>query len=55
MVAHGVDKILMTTSNPSKNKIRRAMALRKGHGNFIQAVDEAQNARDPSARLKRPA
>ena len=31
MVANGVDKILMTTSNPSKNKIRRAMALRKAH------------------------
>ena len=52
MVAHGVDKILMTTSNPSKNKIRRAMALRKRHGNFIQAVDEAQNARDLSAAAK---
>ena len=52
MVAHGVDKILMTTSNPSKNKIRRAMALRKGHSNFIQAVDEEQNARDLSAAAK---
>ena len=28
MVANGVDKILMTTSNPSKNKIKRAMALK---------------------------
>ena len=46
MVANGVDKILMTTSNPSKNKIKRAMALRKAHPNFIQAVDEEQNARD---------
>ncbi len=46
MVANGVDRILMTTSNPSKNKIRRAMALRKGHSSFIQAVDEEQNARD---------
>jgi 3-hydroxy-D-aspartate aldolase len=52
MVAHGVDKILMTTANPSKNKIRRAMALRKGHSNFIQAVDEEQNARDLSAAAK---
>jgi 3-hydroxy-D-aspartate aldolase len=48
MVANGVDKILMTTSNPSKNKIKRAMALRKAHPNFIQAVDEEQNARDLS-------
>jgi D-serine deaminase-like pyridoxal phosphate-dependent protein len=48
MVANGVDKILMTTSNPSKHKIKRAMALRKAHPNFIQAVDEEQNARDLS-------
>jgi 3-hydroxy-D-aspartate aldolase len=52
MVAHGVDKILMTTSNPSKNKIRRAMALRRAHSSFIQAVDEEQNARDLSAAAK---
>jgi D-serine deaminase-like pyridoxal phosphate-dependent protein len=52
MVAAGVDKILMTTSNPSKNKIRRAMALRKSHPNFIQAVDEEQNARDLSEAAK---
>jgi 3-hydroxy-D-aspartate aldolase len=52
MVANGVDKILMTTSNPSKNKIKRAMALRKAHRNFIQAVDEEQNARDLSDAAK---
>jgi 3-hydroxy-D-aspartate aldolase len=52
MVAHGVDRILMTTSNPSKNKIRRAMAIRKSHRDFIQAVDEQQNARDLSAAAK---
>ena len=52
MVAHGVDKILMTTSNPSRTKIRRAMNLRKSHGDFIQAVDEEQNARDLSAAAK---
>jgi 3-hydroxy-D-aspartate aldolase len=52
IVAHGVDKILMTTSNPSKNKIRRAMNIRKSHGDFIQAVDEEQNARDLSAAAK---
>ena len=52
MAAHGVDNILMTTSNPSKNKIRRAMALRKAHRSFIQAVDEEQNARDLSAAAR---
>ncbi len=52
MVANGVDKILMTTSNPSKNKIKRAMAMRKAHPNFIQAVDEEQNARDLSEAAK---
>jgi 3-hydroxy-D-aspartate aldolase len=52
MVANDVDKILMTTANPSKNKIRRAMALRKSHRNFIQAVDEEQNARDLSEAAK---
>jgi 3-hydroxy-D-aspartate aldolase len=49
MVAHGVDKILLTTSNPSKSKIRRAMHIRKTHREFIQAVDDQQNARDLSA------
>jgi D-serine deaminase-like pyridoxal phosphate-dependent protein len=52
MVAHGVDKILLTTSNPSKSKIRRAMQIRKSHREFIQAVDEEQNARDLSAAAK---
>jgi 3-hydroxy-D-aspartate aldolase len=52
MVANGVDRILMTTANPSKNKIRRAMALRKGPNNFIQAVDFEQNARDLSDAAK---
>ena len=52
MVAGGVDKILMTTANPSKNKIARAMALRKAHRDFIQAVDEEQNARDLSDAAK---
>lgn len=46
LAAQGVDRILMTTSNPSKSKIRRAMLLRKTHRTFIQAVDEEQNARD---------
>ena len=41
----GIDRIMMTTSNPSVAKVRRAMQLRKKHPNFIQAVDEEQNAR----------
>ena len=52
MIENGVDKICMTTSNPSKNKIRRAMALRKRSSNFIQAVDLEENARDLSAAAK---
>jgi len=52
MVANGVDKILMTTANPSRSKIRRAMNIRKSHPSFIQAVDEEQNARDLSAAAK---
>jgi D-serine deaminase-like pyridoxal phosphate-dependent protein len=46
MAAAGIDKIMMTTSNPSVAKVRRAMQLRKKHPNFIQAVDEEKNARD---------
>jgi len=52
MVANGVGRILMTTSNPSRSKIRRAMNIRKSHREFIQAVDEEQNARDLSAAAK---
>jgi 3-hydroxy-D-aspartate aldolase len=52
LIAEGVDKILMTTSNPAKSKIRRAMNIRKSHRHFIQAVDEEQNARDLSAAAK---
>jgi 3-hydroxy-D-aspartate aldolase len=52
LAAKGIDRILMTTANPSKSKIRRAMLLRKSHPHFIQAVDEEQNARDLSAAAK---
>jgi 3-hydroxy-D-aspartate aldolase len=48
----GIDRICMTTSNPSRNKIKRAMALRKRFPNFIQAVDEEENARDLSDAAK---
>jgi D-serine deaminase-like pyridoxal phosphate-dependent protein len=44
--ANGVQPILMTTSNVSPGKIRRAMALRKTNPQFVQAVDYAPNARD---------
>jgi D-serine deaminase-like pyridoxal phosphate-dependent protein len=46
LFANGVDKILMTTSNVTASKIRRAMAIRKANPHFIQAVDYAPNARD---------
>jgi D-serine deaminase-like pyridoxal phosphate-dependent protein len=52
LFAAGIDRLCMTTSNPSPRKIRRAMALRKKNAQFIQAVDEAQNARDLSAAAK---
>jgi D-serine deaminase-like pyridoxal phosphate-dependent protein len=45
---HGIDRILMTTSNVTPRKIRRAMQIRKRHPQFIQAVDHQQNARDLS-------
>jgi 3-hydroxy-D-aspartate aldolase len=44
--AEGVGPILMTTSNVTPNKIRRAMQIRKSNRQFIQAVDYPQNARD---------
>jgi 3-hydroxy-D-aspartate aldolase len=52
LAANGLDKILMTTGNLPKAKIRRAMQLRKKHSNFIQAVDYAPNARDLDAAAK---
>jgi D-serine deaminase-like pyridoxal phosphate-dependent protein len=44
--ANGIGPILMTTSNVSPAKIRKAMALRKLNAQFVQAVDYAPNARD---------
>ena len=44
--ANGIEPILMTTTNVSPAKIRRAMALRKAHPQFVQAVDYGPNARD---------
>jgi 3-hydroxy-D-aspartate aldolase len=52
LMGQGIDKICMTTGNLSKNKIRRAMQLRKRSKDFIQAVDFEDNARDLSAAAK---
>jgi 3-hydroxy-D-aspartate aldolase len=52
LMAAGIEKICMTTSNPSPSKIRRAMRLRKKSNQFIQAVDEEQNARHLSDAAK---
>ena len=45
---HGVDQILLTTSNVTPRKIRQAMNLRKWCPGFIQSVDNPQNAQDLS-------
>jgi len=44
--ANGIGPILMTTSNVTKSKIRRAMQIRKTNPRFVQAVDYPDNARD---------
>src|SRR2546425_4608892 len=46
LFAGGIDRILMTTSNVTASKIRRAMKIRKANKNFVQAVDYPPNARD---------
>ena len=45
MFEHGIDRILMTTTNVTPYKIQRAMALRKWCNQFIQATDSPANAR----------
>jgi D-serine deaminase-like pyridoxal phosphate-dependent protein len=45
MFEHGIDRILMTTTNVTPYKIQRAMALRKWCPEFIQATDSPANAR----------
>ena len=52
LFAAGVQKICMTTANPGKAKIQRAMNLRKKNREFIQAVDHPQNAQDLSDAAK---
>ena len=48
MYEHGIDRILLTTSNVTRRKIERAMNLRKWCPGFVQATDSPQNARDLS-------
>ena len=52
LFAEGIQKICMTTANPGKSKIQRAMNLRKKNREFIQAVDHPDNARDLSDAAK---
>ncbi|MDP6650549.1 MAG: DSD1 family PLP-dependent enzyme [Gammaproteobacteria bacterium] len=49
MFQHGIEQILMTTSNVTPTKIRRAMNLRESCDGFIQATDSPDNARLLSA------
>ncbi|MEQ8553070.1 MAG: DSD1 family PLP-dependent enzyme [Cyclobacteriaceae bacterium] len=46
MLTNGINDVLMTGVNVTAPKIERAMALRKKHNGFIQAVDNPQNAQD---------
>ena len=48
MLEHGIDQVLMTTSNVTPFKIARAMRLRRRHSGFVQATDSPENARDLS-------
>ena len=52
MMDHGVEQILMTTSNVTPHKIRRGMELRKRSNKFIQAVFQESNARHLSDAAK---
>jgi D-serine deaminase-like pyridoxal phosphate-dependent protein len=48
MLEHGIEQVLMTTSNVTPFKIERAMGLRRRYPGFIQATDTSENARDLS-------
>jgi 3-hydroxy-D-aspartate aldolase len=52
LFAGGVRPIMMTTANVTANKIKRAMTLRQQNPDFVQAVDNTQNARDLSDAAK---
>lgn len=45
MFEHGIEQLLMTTTNVTPFKIERAMSLRKSCAGFIQATDTPENAR----------
>ncbi len=45
MFQHGIEEILMTTTNVTPTKINRAMALAENFPGFVQATDSAPNAR----------
>lgn len=46
MLNNGISNVLMTGVNVTAPKIQKAMALRKKHNGFIQAIDNPQNASD---------
>lgn len=46
MLNNGIRNVLMTGVNVTAPKIKKAMALRKKHKGFIQAIDNPQNAQD---------
>ena len=48
MYEHGIDRILMTTTNVTPFKISQAMGLRKWCEGFVQATDSPRNARELS-------
>jgi len=52
LFAEGVRKLLMTTCNVTRSKIQRAMRILKENREFIQAVDNPENARDLSDAAK---
>ena len=52
LFAEGVRKLLMTTCNVTRSKIKRAMSILKKNREFIQAVDNPENARDLSDAAK---
>lgn len=52
LMAAGIDRICMTTTNPAPSKIRRALALTAKSAHFIHAVDDEKNARDLSDAAK---
>ncbi len=48
MLEHGIDRVLMTTTNVTPRKIERAMTLSRWHAGFVHATDSPENARDLS-------